>query len=367
MLDLAYLLEALLRMRRSILRLSLLMCLFGIQTMIGFAQPAAAEDWVVLKSSGQVWIATSETKPVALSSASKLLPGDLVQTGPTGRVLLTRGDERILVAPNSVVSLPKYESKTGFTTILQQAGSIAVEAEKKDLQHFEVQTPYLAAVVKGTTFTVTVGNGVADVRVTSGQVQTINLGSGRSVLILPGQSARVSANSTDVVVAGQGAIMPIEQGEPRPSKLQPVSVPKAGLGAPPNLMGLRVRSVEVSKGVLPAGSVRISHPIGAVKLDVEKVTLGLARGHGSALAKGGFLPGKDAGAVGWNGSVTPAGSTPASVGSAVSANAGTGNGNAGANGLALGLNAAGNSNGNGNGNAYGHANGNNGKHLGWYK
>ena len=45
------------------------------------------------------------------------------------------------------------------TTIIQQAGSILLEVEKRNVKHFQVETPYLAAVVKGTQFRVTVGQG----------------------------------------------------------------------------------------------------------------------------------------------------------------------------------------------------------------
>ena len=38
-----------------------------------------------------------------------------------------------------------------------EAGSILLDVEKRNVQHFEVETPYLAAVVKGTQFRVTVG------------------------------------------------------------------------------------------------------------------------------------------------------------------------------------------------------------------
>ncbi len=65
-----------------------------------------------------------------------------------------RGEETILISPNSVVGLPT-EKKDGLsTTIMQQAGSILLEVEKRNIKHFEVETPYLAAVVKGTQFRV---------------------------------------------------------------------------------------------------------------------------------------------------------------------------------------------------------------------
>ena len=59
----------------------------------------------------------------------------------------------------------------GGKTIVQQAGSILLDVEKRNVKHFEVETPYLAAVVKGTKFTVTSGDEGASVKVTRGSVQ----------------------------------------------------------------------------------------------------------------------------------------------------------------------------------------------------
>jgi len=234
---------------------------------------AQAEDWVVAKATGQVWHAQANAQPVALGAETKVLPGDLVQTGPSGRVLLTRGSERILVAPNSVVSLPKAEDKPGFTTILQQAGSIAIEAEKKDHKHFEVLTPYLAAVVKGTQFTVSVRNGVADVNVQSGKVEVANLKSGRTALVLPGQFAHVGQGA-GLTLGGKGSLEPITQGQPRASTLSPVQVPKGGLQRPINVNG--------SQRADRAHVVRIEKALGPMTLDVGRATAGLVRSEGSA-------------------------------------------------------------------------------------
>lgn len=350
-------------MSRPYIRAMVYSGLAALAAVASFANGANAEDWVVQKSSGQVWIATDAAKPVALAGDAKLLPGDLVQTGPTGRVLLIRGQERILVAPNSVLSLPKEEPKSGFTTILQQAGSIAVEAEKKDKLHFEVQTPYLAAVVKGTTFVVTVRNGNAQVDVTSGKVQTINLKSGQSSLVLPGQSARVTAGSADVLVGGKGAMMPVEHGPPRPATLAPVPVPKGGLTTPPKLPGMHVHAAAV-RGIAAPGIVRITHPIGAIKLDAGAATLGLVRGDGVSTAATPSARGNAAATV-WRAPAVGAVDTVAGTVSGVAGTVGSANAsaNAGGNGLALGLNAGvgvSGSVGNGNGLALGLANGNNG-------
>ena len=84
------------------------------------AHAAEAEAWSVGKSSGEVWMTTTGAQMVSLSQQDVLKPGDTIRTGRNGRVLLVRGEETILVAPNSVIGLPT-EKKDGLsTTIVQQ-------------------------------------------------------------------------------------------------------------------------------------------------------------------------------------------------------------------------------------------------------
>ncbi|RTL65172.1 MAG: hypothetical protein EKK41_20525 [Hyphomicrobiales bacterium] len=346
-----------------------LFCFF----LFGLA-PAFAQDWSVAKSTGQVWIANANVQPVALGAEAKLSAGDLIQTGPNGRALLTRGAERIIVGPNSVISLPQQAPENGFTKILQRAGSIAVEAEKKDHLHFEVETPYLAAVVKGTSFTVSIASGSADVHVATGKVEVSNLKTGQSVLVLPNQSAH--ATPTAFSVRGAGAHEPIRQSPPRGASLTPVVVPKHGLRAPPRGLGqfARIEAVKV-RGAGLGNSVRISHAIGPAKLDASAATLGLARGDATTAN----TSSKSANTTIW--SDTNAGSSTSSSSASSSssngnanANGNNGNGNsssnAGGNGVASGGGVAsvaaaanagnGNAGGNGNGNAFGLINGGNG-------
>ena len=104
----------------------------------GVSAASAADDgvWSVGKSSGEVWITTTGVEQVALTQEEALKPGDTIRTGHNGRVLLVRGEETILIAPNSVIGLPT-EKKDGLaTTILQQAGSILLEVEKEERQAF---------------------------------------------------------------------------------------------------------------------------------------------------------------------------------------------------------------------------------------
>src|SRR6201992_1831317 len=176
---------------------------------------ACAEEtaWSVKKSTGQVWITTSGAQQASLTQETALKIGDTIRTGPNGRVLLVRGEETILISPNAVISLPT-ENKDGMTTtVTQQAGTILLEVERQNVKHFEVETPYLAAVVKGTQFQVTVDGAGSHVTVLRGQVEVADFKSGQIGQILPGQTAAAFSNGkAGLTLSGSGRFYPIEQG-----------------------------------------------------------------------------------------------------------------------------------------------------------
>jgi hypothetical protein len=180
---------------------------------------AAENIWRVAKSSGEVSMTTAAGQQTALTDGATVKPGDNIRTGQTGRVLLTRGEETILISPNSAVGIPAEpaEKKSELsTTIIQQAGSILLEVEKRDVKHFVVETPYLAAVVKGTQFRVTVNKNDSRVDVVRGQVEVSDFKSGKYALVQPGQTAQVSAlGSAGLSLSGVGSLSPIQQGTPR--------------------------------------------------------------------------------------------------------------------------------------------------------
>jgi len=260
----------------------------------------AAEDgvWSVSKATGDVWVATSGAQQVSLNGQEALKPGDTIRTGRNGRVLLVRGEETIRIYPNSVIGLPA-ESKEGLsTTIIQQAGEILLEVEKRNVKHFEVETPYLAAVVKGTKFSVTVDAGSTKVGVVRGQVEVSDFKTGQIAQVLPDQTATVFEHGKPgLILSGAGTFNPIEQGKPRASSIERVPVPKSGLSAPRNAAnGHAIHALgPIDKGTKAAGApkqshqaagghvaktgvVRISSSLGEVKLNVHKVTHGLAHG-----------------------------------------------------------------------------------------
>jgi len=363
---------------------------------------AAENDvWSVSKSSGEVWMATDQAKQVSLKQDETLKPGDTIQTGRNGRVLLVRGEETILISPNSVVGLP-LEKKDGLsTTITQQAGSILLDVEKRNVKHFEVETPYLAAVVKGTQFSVTVSATGTRVDVRRGQVEVSDFKSGQIAQVMPGQIVTsFTHGKSGLSLTGTGVLNPIEQGRPRASSIERISVPKGGFSAPRsrptgkiihalghgNAVNGKPATAMVherpatSKTSNRPNAIRISGALGEVRLNIQKATHGLAHGPVTPVArnasrrnsettdtvwsdaKAGASGVAQNGANSGNGNATAATGVGASAASGVTAAAvttpasgpGKDNGN-GATGNGKG------NNGNGNGNGGGNGNGNNGQ------
>ena len=227
---------------------------------------AVAQDaaWRVGKASGDVWVTKPGVQPASLSGETTLQPGDTIRTGQTGRVLLLRGKESILISPNSVIGIPTTNADGMSTTIIEHAGSILLEVEKRNVKHFEVDTPYLAAVVKGTHFRVSADDDQSNVNVLRGQVEVKDFKSGQFALVTAGQKAEVSANrSFGLSLSGAGPLGVIQQGAPRSSPVTPVSVRTAGLSAPPSgTHPERVKSLlDSSEQIIPREERRASSTV----------------------------------------------------------------------------------------------------------
>jgi hypothetical protein len=302
---------------------------------LGFpsSEAAAGEAWRVQKSSGEVWIGHAGAQPVALTSAAVVNPGDRVRTGPSGRVLLVRGVETILISPNSTIGVPA-QSDEGTTTIFQESGSILLEVEKKAQNHFEVETPYLVAVVKGTQFQVSVDRSGSKVDVISGQVEVADLRSGQIALVLPGQIARVLGDGAPgLSLSGTGILNQIKEGQPRAPRV-PSAVPSEG---PARSNGRA------------AQPTAIKHALGDVKVDFQKVTKGLAR------AETGVRLNDRAKGNGSDGSSGPSANNGNGAGGNGLASASSGiSGSGGGGGLGLGGGGSGNGGANSNGLGLGH-------------
>lgn len=177
--------------------LAVLVC--AIASMACATAAIAGDTWRVVQAVGNVQVGGEGVMPVALSNNRVLPGGAWVQTADGGRALLSNGSETIAIAPNSRVLLPS-EKVGDNTQVLQSVGSVLYQISKQLKPHFQVDTPYLAAVVKGTTFTVTVKKGAATVEVTEGLVEVATPDRLDSEFVGAGFMATVHDNQKTVAV-----------------------------------------------------------------------------------------------------------------------------------------------------------------------
>ena len=224
--------------------------------------------WVVTALEGQAHVTLPTKAPQALQLGATIAPGSEIATAADGRVTLTRGKTSMSLSPDSRTQIPFATDQGQRTTIFQRFGSLLLQVDKRPEQHFEVQTPFLAAVVKGTTFSVDVGGTGASVFVSEGAVQVGALASGQVKLVRPGQTATVSQGpDARLEVTGGGSQQSREdrrdQGESAQSGMAPKAEQESRLASQP------------AEPVAPVKSLKITRTMGLGNLDIATLTDGL--------------------------------------------------------------------------------------------
>lgn len=159
------------------------------------AQPQA--PWRISEVSGDVRIAEGNSSRPATRGA--LLSNGSVIAGARSRAVLVRGRQYVVVSPNSRLRLGAQSQRGGGSNaamiqVILDTGNAVFRVDRREAPHFRVQTPYLAAVVRGTTFTVTVSEAGSSVQVTEGAVEVSTLDDGASHLVHPGAIATVGSS-----------------------------------------------------------------------------------------------------------------------------------------------------------------------------
>ena len=77
----------------------------------------------------------------------------------------------MVISPKAELKVAVPEQTGPVVQFFQNIGNALFKIEKKSTPHFGVKTPYLAAVVKGTTFNVSVSQDNSSVQVTEGVVE----------------------------------------------------------------------------------------------------------------------------------------------------------------------------------------------------
>jgi len=168
-----------------------LMC-FG-NTFFGSA--AMAADWVVARVAQPAVYAVDSKTWNRLSAGMNIPAGSWVNTGKTGRVMLRRNGDTIIVQPNTLTGVGGPKNSSSLVSIQHEIGQILLDINKGKKARVKVKTHHLTAVVKGTQFSVTSTNAQSTVAVGRGLVGVSDNATGQSANVGPGQSASSSGQS----------------------------------------------------------------------------------------------------------------------------------------------------------------------------
>ena len=149
----------------TLVRTVLTAALFASMTVV-----AVADDWTAVRLRGQV-VQLIDKAWQPLHRGDVVPDSRMIRTLGNGRVDFVRGSETVSVSGDTQMQIFDKGGAKPFTTVKQYFGTVAVEAQVQNVQHFAVETPYLAAVVKGTRFVVTSGKTGAKVSVQRGHVE----------------------------------------------------------------------------------------------------------------------------------------------------------------------------------------------------
>jgi hypothetical protein len=346
---------------------------------------AHAADWKIVEMTGAVRVAAPGADAAPGRQGQTLPVGTSVTTFQGGRAVLDNGLQHIVVGPNSRMTLAP-EAAGGMARVMQDLGSVLFQVDKTGKPHFRVETPLLAAVVKGTTFTVDVQPQSDSVNVAEGLVEVrSNLGdlardvpagaSGAVMRDAPGAvQVMTLTTNTGAVPAPEpvAALPPIDYRAASDGLIGGPAAPAAALAA--NAVAAPALA-EAPAQTMPAGPAAL--PVTTLASQVSGAQIAVAEtagGNGAitlASATTGILAGVGGpptahGAGNGNGPAGGGGGLGGAIGRPIGGEgpaAGNGNGNGPGNGIGAGAGAGGPGNANsgpGNNNGQGNGNGNGG-------
>jgi len=159
----------------------------------GGAWAEASGGWLAAEVAGQVTERAADGTWQPIERGSALPDGARVKTGPDGKLVLSHNKDTVTLSPNSELELPRKTDGASAPGLLQTLGTLLFRVEHSPGRRFEVDAPYLAAVVKGTVFTVSVSTTGNSVHVAEGAVEVTASASHEVALVHPGQTVVVSS------------------------------------------------------------------------------------------------------------------------------------------------------------------------------
>ncbi|MHA1566280.1 MAG: FecR domain-containing protein, partial [Alphaproteobacteria bacterium] len=166
------------------------------------ATEASASPWVVVDLRGSAQL-TSEGTRRSLHKGDELTPGSILSSDPGSRVAIFQDGNAVVLLGGSSVELPGPTGNSGLTRVIQKFGQVIFDITQRPNKHFQVDTPYLIAGVKGTRFAVTVDETQGELTVLEGIVEVSTSDGDDATDVLPGRSATVRQDTQGSVQVSQ--------------------------------------------------------------------------------------------------------------------------------------------------------------------
>lgn len=192
------------------LSLFLLLLCIGLMPLPVRAEDAPARTWSVEEISGTVSVEDASGREMArVRPGTALTPPFTARTGDDGRLVLGHGRDRVTVSSGARFQIPEPQPAAGglIDRVRQALGSMLYEIEHRMTGGgFEVETPYLVSVVKGTTFNILVTADASTVALIEGRLAVHTLDGKSQVMLEPGQAAIKSRDGDRILLKDPQAL-----------------------------------------------------------------------------------------------------------------------------------------------------------------
>ena len=255
-----------------------------------------AAGWRVDGITGQASAHRGAGAAAPLAVGQVLSAGSEVETGAGAVVFLSHNGDRLVIQPNSRLRIDDPGTGGLLDHFMQSLGSVFYDVEPRKNRSFGVTAPYVAAIVKGTRFLVTVELDKNSVRVDRGRVLVQSTDGVSSVLVDAGTIATATpALAPGVSLSASGI---------------PDAVPTQATILPGTVESLA--STEVGSSTTAAGAA-VGAVTDAVADTASDVVGGVSKAVGGVASSAGNAVGRTADAVG-----NAVGATADAVGDTVS-------------------------------------------------
>ena len=182
--------------RKAVLAAAAVGLAFFLCVLFGARAFAADQPTAVLErvSGAPAIYELSAGKPRQVSSVAQGKRYELpieIETGANDSATFALVNSVIEVSPNSLMRIvaPENQDVGVVQRVLQQAGSSLFRVHRGTMDRFQVETPFLVSVVKGTVFNVLVRDDGATVSLQEGRLQVNSLDARQTVDLAPGDVA----------------------------------------------------------------------------------------------------------------------------------------------------------------------------------